>query len=112
MPVLRGACLLGILSLAACSSTVVSKGGLDPTVGVQLGNPYSGLLLNVKAWRCLPTVAKEYSPPMKLLFLPVSASLLLADLPISAAADTVLLPIDFLVSPTEKPIRPLTDRCQ
>ena len=112
MQVLRWATLLGILSLAACSSTVVSKGGLDSTVGMQMGNPYSGLRLNLKSWRCLTTVAKEYSPPMKLLFMPVSAAVLLLDLPLSAAGDTAFLPLDLLVSPREKPIHPLTDPCE
>lgn len=112
MRVWRWATLLGIIALSGCCSTVVSKAGLDSAVGVQMGNPYSGVRLNLKSWRCLPTVSKGFNPPMKLLFLPVSASLLIVDLPVSAIVDTVMIPLDLLVAPTEKPIRPLTDRCE
>ena len=40
------------MALSACSSTVVSKAGLDPAVGVQMGNAYSEVRLNLKSWRC------------------------------------------------------------
>jgi uncharacterized protein YceK len=48
---------------------------------------------------------------VKLVFLPVSASLLVADLPVSVAADTAIFPIDLMVAPRAKPIRPLMDEC-
>ncbi len=102
---------MGIIGLAAGCSTVVSKAGLDPAVEVQIGNPYSGVRFNLKSWRCLPSVAEGYSPAAKLLFLPVSASLLLVDLPVSAAADTAMFPVDFMVAPRAKPIRPLRNEC-
>ena len=111
MRVPRLICLVGIIGLSAGCSTVVSKAGLDPAVEVQLGNPYSGVRFNLKSWRCLPSVAKGYSPAAKLLFMPLSASLLLVDLPVSAAADTVILPVDFMLSPRAKPIRPFNSEC-
>ena len=104
-------CLLGIIGLSAGCSTVVSKAGLDPSIEVQIGNPYSGIRFNLKSWRCLPSVTKGYSPALKLLFLPVSAALLLVDLPVSAAADTAMFPVDFMVVPRAKPIGPLEDEC-
>ncbi len=107
----RSICLWGIIGLSAGCSTVVSKAGLDPTVEVQIGNSYSGVRFNLKSWRCLPSVAKGYSPAVKLLFLPVSASLLLIDLPVSAVADTAMFPVDLMVAPRAKPIRPLGDEC-
>ena len=103
--------LLAIIGLSAGCSTVVSNAGLDPAVEVQIGNPYSGVRLNLKSWRCLPSVAEGYSPAAKLLFLPVSASLLLVDLAVSAAADTAMFPVDFMVAPRAKPIRPLRNEC-
>ncbi len=104
-------CLLGIIGLSVGCSTVVSKAGLDPAVEVQIGNPYSGVRFNLKSWRCLPAVAKEYMPALKLLFLPVSAALLLVDLPISAVADTAMFPVDLMVDPRAKSIDPLGDEC-
>ncbi len=104
-------CLLGIIGLSAGCSTVVSKAGLNAAVEVQIGNPYSGVRFNLKSWLCLPSVAKGYSPALKLLFLPVSAALLLIDLPVSAVADTAMFPVDFMVTPRAKPIRPLGDEC-
>ena len=98
--------------LSGCSSTVVSKAGLDPTVGVQMGNAYSGVRFNFKSWRCLRLVAKEYSPASKLVLLPVSAALLLVDLPLSAVADTLMLPIDLLATPGGEAIRPFEDDCE
>ena len=111
MRVSRSAYLLGIMVLSACFSTVVSKTGLDPAVGVQMGNAYSGVRLNLKSWRCLPSVAGGYSPAAKLVFLPVSASLLVVDLLVSVVADTVMFPIDLMVAPSGKSIRPLMDEC-
>ncbi len=96
--------------LSACS-TLVSKAGLDPAVEVQMGNAFSGIRLNLKSWRCLPSVTEGYSPAAKLVFLPVSASLLLVDLPVSVAADTVMFPIDLMVAPMGKSIRPMMDEC-
>lgn len=55
--------------------------------------------------------AGGYSPAAKLVFLPVSASLLVVDLLVSVAADTVMFPIDLMVAPSGKPIRPLMDEC-
>ena len=104
------ACLFGVIVLSACSSAV-SKAGLDPAVGVQMGNPYSGVRLNLKSWRCLPSVAKGYPPAAKLVFLPVSASLLVVDLPVSVVADTLMFPIDLMVDPMGKSIRPMMDEC-
>ncbi len=111
MRVSRSAYLLGIMVLSACFSTVVSKTGLDPAVGVQMGNAYSGVRLNLKSWRCLTSVAEGYSPAAKLVFLPVSASLLVVDLLVSVAADTVMFPIYLMVAPSGKSIRPLMDEC-
>ncbi len=111
MGVSRLISLLGIIGLSAGCSTVVSKAGLDPAVEVQIGNPYSGVRLNLKSWRCLPSVAEGYSPAVKLLFLPVSASLLLVDLAISMVGDTAMFHVDFMVAPRAKPIRPLRDEC-
>ncbi len=112
MRVPRLICLLGIIGLAAGCSTVVSKAGLDPSVEVQIGNPYSGVRFNLKSWQCLPSVAEGYSLAAKLLlFLPVSVSLLLVDLPVSAAADTAMFPVDLMVAPRAKPIHPLRNEC-
>ncbi len=111
MRVSRSVCLLGIIALSTCCSTVVSKAGLDPTVEVQIGNPYSGVRFNLKSWRCLLSVAEGFSPAVKLVFLPVSASLLIVDLPVAVAADTAIFPIDLMVAPRAKPIRPLMDEC-
>ena len=111
MRVAGSLCLLGIIGLSAGCSTVVSKTGLDPAVEVQIGNPYSGVRFNLKAWRCLPSVTKEYTPALKLLFLPVSEAVLLIDLPVSAVADTAMLPVDLMVDPRAEPIGPLGDEC-
>ena len=111
MRVSAAACLFGITVFSACSSTVVSKAGLDPAVGVQMGNAYSGVRLNLKSWRCLASVAEGYSPAVKLVFLPVSALLLVIDVPVSVAADTLMLPIDLTIAPRGESIRPLGDEC-
>ena len=105
------ALLLGIVALSACSSTVVSKAGLDPAVGVQMGHAYSGVRLNIKSWRCLASVTDEYSVAGKLVLLAVSASLLVIDLPVSVAADTLMFPVDLVIAPREESIRPLRDEC-
>ena len=84
---------------------------MDPAVGVQMGNVYSGVRFNLKSWRCLPSVAEGYSPAVNLVFLPVSASLLVVDLAVSVAADTLMFPIDLMVAPRGKSIRPLMDEC-
>ncbi len=102
---------MGIIGFSAGCSTVVSKAGLDPAVEVQMGNSYSGVRFNLKSWRCLPAVTKEYSPALKLLLLPVSAAVLLIDLPVSAVADTAMLPVDFMLDPRAEPIGPLRDEC-
>ena len=75
------------------------------------GERVLGVRLNLKSWRCLPSVAGGYSPAAKLVFLLVSASLLVVDLLVSVAADTVMFPIDLMVAPSGKPIRPLMDEC-
>jgi uncharacterized protein YceK len=104
--------LLGILGLSAGCSTVVSKAGLDPAYEAQIGNPYSGFRFNLKSWRCLPSAAGDYSPVVNVLFVPLSVSLLVADLPFSLVADTAILPVDLVVAPGAEPVRPRTDDCE
>lgn len=107
----RVAGLLGAAALAAGCSTLISKAGLDPEVEAQSGNPYSGARLNLESWRCLPSVAREYPPAANVFLVPLSAALLLVDLPLSAIADTAVLPVDLVVAPRAKPIQPFTGEC-
>ncbi len=112
MPIVaRLAGLLGAAALAAGCSTLISNLGLDPEVEAQAGNPYSGARLNLKSWRCLPSVAGEYPPAASVFLVPISAALLLADLPLSAIADTALLPLDLSLASGAEPIHPFADEC-
>ena len=100
---LRVSVLLFAALLTACNS-VIARTGLDPGVEAQSGNLYPGVRLNLKTWRCLPTVASEYPPVASAALVPLSMILLIADLPLSIAGDTLLLPLDIATSPHAPPI--------
>lgn len=108
---LRIAAFAAALSLLACNS-LVAHGGLDPEVQAQIGNPYSGVRLNLKSWQCLPTVIGQYPPVAAFFLAPLSAILLIVDLPLSAVGDTLLLPVDLAVDPRAAPIDPGSARCE
>jgi uncharacterized protein YceK len=66
-----------------------------------LGTPYSGATRDVHTLYCLGRDATRH--PSVLLAFPI-ALLFLADLPLSAAFDTLLLPVDIALEPKARPL--------
>ena len=91
--------LLLIVSLTGCG-TVFSKAGDD---GKYWGNTYSGVQCSVQM------IDASMSSGPGLTFFPLA----LADLIISAVADTLLLPVDLAVTPvTENVVNPCNLKSQ
>ncbi len=100
---IRIAVLMIAALLTACNS-LIAHTGLDATVEPQTGTLYPGVRLNLKSWRCLPSVASGYPPAASAALVALSAVLLVADLPLSLVGDTLMLPIDVAMSPSSRPI--------
>ena len=99
----RTAALCVAVSLTACNS-LIAHNGLDPEFEAQVGNLYPGVRLNLESWSCFPSVMAEYKPVVAAFLAPLTIALLIVDLPLSAAGDTLLLPIDLAVEASAPPI--------
>lgn len=83
---------LSVLLLSGCS-TIQSKAGFSEKKPQQIGHLYSGVAANVGSW-CL--VSNQNINPIIRTF---NAVFIGIDLPLSVIGDTVLMPIDLVVTP-------------
>jgi len=82
---------IAIIFLSGCS-TLQSKWGMSLEEPHQNGHVYSGVAENLGNW-CLVTHEGGY-----IAIKAFSAIFLTVDLPLSAVADTILVPVDLVVS--------------
>ncbi len=104
--------LLAITLLVQCGcSTILSKiGQVDPYdysygprhgwTNPQIGNPYSGLRLNLLEWQGIP----RSDPGLVCCIGPVAIPIMIIDLPCSIIGDTLFLPVDLSVKAEYPPL--------
>jgi uncharacterized protein YceK len=89
-----------IVALSSSCASVTSNTAVISDSS-HLGTPYSGATRDVHTLYCLSRNATR--DPSVLLAFPI-ALLFLADLPLSAALDTLLLPLDIALEPDARPL--------
>jgi uncharacterized protein YceK len=106
-----GAVIALALVTSGCMSLSTNISWLGDIVGLSshLGTPYSGARIDIHFLICGGRWIRE--DPKSLILLPL-AIFPLIDLPLSAAIDTILLPVDVLLEPKAPPLVPGRASCR
>lgn len=83
---------ISVLLLSGCG-TIQSKAGFSEEKPLQIGHVYSGVAENLGSW-CV--ISNQNINPFIRTF---NAVFMVIDLPLSVIGDTVLVPIDLVVTP-------------